>query len=215
MINPAYPGVYIQELDSGVRTVSGVPTSIAAFVGRAKRGPVNQPVSCFNFGEFSRRFGGLWTNSTLSYCVDDFYANGGGQCAIVRLFKPKAASDGYAKLTIGALKLIASSPGSWGNGLSGKALHPTTFDPVGAKAAAAKYGLDEDDLFDLIIEESATGASEVYRNLTVRSDGGERRFDRVFAAQSSLVTAKFDNNGDPILGSRPAHDAAGNAQDGG
>ncbi|MES9901721.1 MAG: phage tail sheath C-terminal domain-containing protein [Sedimenticola sp.] len=214
MINPAYPGVYIQELDSGVRTVSGVPTSIAAFVGRAKRGPVNQPVSCFNFGEFSRRFGGLWTNSTLSYCVDDFYANGGGQCAIVRLFKPKAASDGYAKLTIGALKLIASSPGSWGNGLSGKALHPTTFDPVGAKAAAAKYGLDEDDLFDLIIEESATGASEVYRNLTVRSDGGERRFDRVFAAQSSLVTAKFDNNGDPILGSRPAHDAEGKAQDG-
>ena len=49
-VNLSYPGVYVQEIASGVRTVAGVPTSIAAFVGRASRGPVNAPVSCFNFG---------------------------------------------------------------------------------------------------------------------------------------------------------------------
>ncbi len=38
-VSVTYPGVYIQELPSGVRTVSGVATSIAAFVGRALRGP--------------------------------------------------------------------------------------------------------------------------------------------------------------------------------
>ena len=51
-ISPTYPGVYIQEIDSGVRTVAGVPTSIAAFVGRTKKGAVNDPTPCFNMGEF-------------------------------------------------------------------------------------------------------------------------------------------------------------------
>jgi phage tail sheath protein FI len=54
-VQPTYPGVYVQEISSGVRTIAGVSTSITAFVGRARRGPVNEPVTCFNFGEFSRR----------------------------------------------------------------------------------------------------------------------------------------------------------------
>ena len=37
-----YPGVYIEEVPSGVRTITGVATSITAFIGRAKRGPVNK-----------------------------------------------------------------------------------------------------------------------------------------------------------------------------
>ena len=32
-VPPTYPGVYVQEISSGVRTISGVATSIAAFVG--------------------------------------------------------------------------------------------------------------------------------------------------------------------------------------
>ncbi len=36
-----YPGVYVEEIPSGVRTVTGVATSITAFIGRALRGPVN------------------------------------------------------------------------------------------------------------------------------------------------------------------------------
>ena len=47
----SYPGVYIQELPSGVRTIVGVPTSITAFLGRAPRGPVNEPVTVTNFGD--------------------------------------------------------------------------------------------------------------------------------------------------------------------
>ena len=30
-----YPGIYVEEIKSGVRTITGVATSIAAFVGSA------------------------------------------------------------------------------------------------------------------------------------------------------------------------------------
>jgi phage tail sheath protein FI len=210
-----YPGVYIQEVGSGVRTVSGVATSIAAFVGRALRGPVNQPTTCFNYGEFTRRFGGLWSAGPLSYAVDDFYANGGGQAEIVRLFKPLgAADDGIAVLDVGALALRAATPGAWGNALTGLATHPDQADPVGAAAAALKYDLAVADLFDLRIEDKTTGAVEIFRNLTVKATGGARRFDRVLAAESSLVQCQVNNDGTPKLGNRPANNATGTGLNG-
>ena len=48
-VAPTYPGVYIEEVPSGVRTISGVATSIAAFPGRAIRGRVNEPVVINSF----------------------------------------------------------------------------------------------------------------------------------------------------------------------
>jgi len=214
-VSVTYPGVYIQELPSGVRTVSGVATSIAAFVGRALRGPVDKPMTCFSFGEFSRRFGGLWANGPMSYAIDDFYGNGGGQAEIVRLFKAKAADDdGIATLDIGALALRASSPGTWGNALTGKATHPDQTDPAGAQAAADKYGLPVGDLFDIRIEDTATKTVEVFRNLTTRADGGARRFDRVLAAESTLVQCQLNLDGSPKLGNKPAHDQTGTGADG-
>jgi phage tail sheath protein FI len=198
-----------------VRTVTGVATSIAALVGRAKRGPVNEPTACFNFGEFIRRFGGLWSDGPMSYAVDDFFGNGGGQALIVRLFKPKGANDdGRATIDIGALALRATSPGSWGNSLKGSVVHPDTVDPEGAKAAALKYGLAVNDLFDLRIEDTGTGAVEVFRNLTVKDGNSERRFDRVLGEQSSLVECQVNNDGTPKLGNRPANGATGTAQNG-
>ena len=38
MVQVSYPGVYIQEIPSGVRTITGVATSITAFIGRALSG---------------------------------------------------------------------------------------------------------------------------------------------------------------------------------
>jgi len=58
-IAPTYPGVYIEEIPSGVRTITGVATSITAFIGRTRRGPVDEPVVINNFGEFETVFGGL------------------------------------------------------------------------------------------------------------------------------------------------------------
>ncbi|MEQ1903088.1 MAG: phage tail sheath C-terminal domain-containing protein [Pirellulaceae bacterium] len=87
-----YPGVYIEEIPSGVRTITGVATSTAAFVGRALRGPVNKAVTINSFGDFERIFGGLWVESKLGFAVRDFYLNGGSQAIIVRLFEPNESA---------------------------------------------------------------------------------------------------------------------------
>ena len=75
-ITPTYPGVYVEEIPSGVRTITGVATSITAFIGMAKWGPVNEPVTIFNYGDFERAFGGLGIDYPLSYTVRDFFLNG-------------------------------------------------------------------------------------------------------------------------------------------
>ena len=82
---PTYPGVYIEEIPSGVRTITGVATSITAFIGRAKRGLVNEPVRIQSFSDFDRQFGGLWTKSTMSYAVQQYFLNGGQDAIIVRV----------------------------------------------------------------------------------------------------------------------------------
>jgi phage tail sheath protein FI len=92
-ITPTYPGVYVEEISSGVRPITGVATSITAFIGRALRGPVDEPIVINSYGDFERVFGGLWTPSTMSFAVKDFYLNGGAQAVIVRLYNPLFASE--------------------------------------------------------------------------------------------------------------------------
>jgi uncharacterized protein len=58
-VSPTYPGVYIEEIPSGVRTITGVATSITAFIGRAKKGPVNKAITINSFADYERIFGGL------------------------------------------------------------------------------------------------------------------------------------------------------------
>lgn len=89
----SYPGVYIEEIPSGVRTITGVATSITAFIGRAVRGPTNEAVTINSFGDFERRFGGLHEQFLMSYAVRDFYSNGGSQAIIVRLIHPNFSTD--------------------------------------------------------------------------------------------------------------------------
>src|SRR5215813_8115713 len=114
----SYPGVYIEEVPSGVRTIIGVPTSIAAFVGGTASGPVNEAVTITSFADFERQFGGLDADCPVSYAVRDFFVNGGAQAIIVRLFRAKAGKSGKAGLTLGtAFTLEATTPGPWGQNL--------------------------------------------------------------------------------------------------
>ncbi len=92
-VNPTYPGVYVQEIPSGVRTITGVATSITAFIGRALRGPTNKAITITSNADFERIFGGLWVESMLGYAVRDFYLNGGSTAIIVRLFHPYYKDD--------------------------------------------------------------------------------------------------------------------------
>src|SRR3954452_16904979 len=84
-IAPTFPGVYIEEIPSGVRTITGVATSIAAFIDNFRRGPLNEAVQIFSFADFEREFGGLDTLSEASYAVQQFFLNGGTEAFVVRV----------------------------------------------------------------------------------------------------------------------------------
>lgn len=121
---PTYPGVYVEELPSSTRTVSSVTTSVTAFVGHTRRGPLNEPVRVHGFAEFERRFGGLSARSPLAYGVHQFFGNGGSVAVIVRVAKAgsgKAAcvvlesTEGRSECPV--LEVHAKEPGVWGNGL--------------------------------------------------------------------------------------------------
>lgn len=92
-VQPTYPGVYIQEEPSGVRTIVGVSTSVALFVGRAKRGPLKKPVRCLNYSDFERTFSSEYADSDLARAVRLFFQNGGTQCYVMRIADDSAVAS--------------------------------------------------------------------------------------------------------------------------
>jgi phage tail sheath protein FI len=149
-ITPTYPGVYIEEIPSGVRTIAGVATSVAAFVDYFPRGPMNQAVEIFSYSDFERTYGGLDVNSEASYAIQQFFLNGGTDAWVVRVASPDTAvlpaiPPTKAAVSLGASSFTATaaSEGAWGNNLRIGVSWPAT------------------DRFDLTISEvdPATGAS--------------------------------------------------------
>ena len=189
---PTYPGVYIEEVPSGVRTITGVATSITAFVGPASRGLANAPVTINSFGDFERLFGGLSADSMLSYAVRDFYQNGGSQAIIVRIHN--GASAATIELPTGAagpndgLTLVAASEGSWGNNLRAAVDYNTKNE-----------GADT-DLFNLTVFETIGGdnvKTEKFLNVSLVSTS-PRYLPRVLEQQSLLVRVLADSGG-PVI----------------
>ena len=178
-ISPTYPGVYVEELPSGVRTIVGVSTSVAAFVGYFRRGPLNTPVRIFNPGDFDRGFGGLLDTSEASYGIRQFFLNGGSQAWVVRVAAgtgtgapaassvvvedapggtPTAIFRAFAGQQV--LGVSAANPGVWGDQIRLEIDHDTS---------------DPGETFNLGVSEVAqqggrtvTLRTESYRNLSLR-----------------------------------------------
>ncbi len=195
-VQPTYPGVYIEELPSGVRTITGVATSITGFVGKAVRGPADQPVTITSFADYERVYGGLHRDMTLSYAVRDFFLNGGGQAVIVRLYKATVGSASKATYEIPNLTLQAASEGAWGMQVRARVDKKPVSDP-NLVAVATRLGVQPADLFDLTVRDGGTGRTETFLNLTTKESA--RRADRVLAAESTLVrvTAVLPSNTSP------------------
>jgi uncharacterized protein len=187
----SYPGVYIEELPSGVRTITGVATSITAFIGSALKGPTNKPVRIQNFGDFERQFGGLWAKSPMSYAVQQYFLNGGSDAIIIR-----AAGDKASKATLDmtdGLKLEAASEGVWGNGWI-VVVDYLTKDPTDPK------------LFNLTVQQvitagatlaaSKTQTLETIRNLSTDPDA-PRFVTKVLAQESGLIRVRAEANSVP------------------
>lgn len=84
-VSPTYPGVYVQELPSGTRTITGVASSVTAFIGRCRRGPEDEATLVSSWSEFERTFGSLWDESPLTYSVYQYFRSGGKDAVIVRV----------------------------------------------------------------------------------------------------------------------------------
>jgi uncharacterized protein len=179
-----YPGVYIEEIPSGVRTITGVATSITAFLGKALRGLTDEPVTITGFGDFERIFGGLSRDFTLGYAVRDFFVNGGSQAIIVRLYKPAASKASKAVFEVPNLALEAASEGAWGMQARARVDKKPVSDP-NLVAVAGRLGVLPADLFDLTVRDGGTGVIETFLNLTTKESA--RRADRVLKTESSLV----------------------------
>jgi phage tail sheath protein FI len=118
-VQVSYPGVYIEEVPSGVHTITGVSTSIAAFFGRTQKGPLNKAVRILNRSDFTREFGGAHPSSDLTQSVKQFFDNGGTDCYVVRLAHGALKADVTLKnlAETNVLKATAKQEGNWGNGI--------------------------------------------------------------------------------------------------
>ncbi|HEX2202396.1 MAG TPA: phage tail sheath subtilisin-like domain-containing protein [Longimicrobium sp.] len=177
----SYPGVYIEELPSGVRTVTGVATSITAFVGYTAQGPVDRAVQVFNFGDYQREFGGLHRDSEVSYAVQQFFINGGSNALVVRVARGAAAASVGLENADGAVVLTAAalSPGEWGNFLRIDVDHATTapdslFNLTVTRVDAAQAVLEREEFRNL----SMSARSAAYAVATVNAGSRLLRLTR-------------------------------------
>jgi phage tail sheath protein FI len=114
-----YPGVYIQEISSGVRPITVASTSTAAFVGLAQMGS-NLPTRVTNWTEFQRYYGSFISDGYLAHSVFQYFNNGGQQCYIVRVTRSDAVTAGVtvqnrAATPIAGVTFSAKNVGAWGN----------------------------------------------------------------------------------------------------
>jgi hypothetical protein len=178
-VTPTFPGVYIEEIPSGVRTITGVATSVLAVVDYFRRGPLNRAVQVLNMADFEREFGGLDGLSEGSYAIQQFFLNGGTNAWIVRVASssntnPLAVAEVFiddavqvavsanraAAAGAAALLVAAASEGTWGNSLRVR---------VDSNAPVAGE-------FNLVVTEYATvggrttiARQETFRNLSMDS----------------------------------------------
>ena len=186
-VQVSYPGVYIQEVSSGVKTITGVATSITAFFGRATMGPVNQAVHCLSYADYTRNFGTPHAASDLAASVKQFYDNGGSDCYVVRLAKDavKAAAT-LSTYDFGAgnqavLIATAKAEGEWANTVRLEVDYNT---------------VTPGDTFNLTVIQESAGkvvATESHTNLSM--DYTSSRFAPTFVTQSSqIITLAYDNS---------------------
>ena len=117
-----YPGVYVEEVDTGNKPIEGVSTSTVGFLGIAERGPITATYIT-SYTDFKRSFGSYLTDSSgnptayLAYAVEGFFLNGGLRCWVARVTSSKATAataPGGAAPATPAMTVSAAGPGATG-----------------------------------------------------------------------------------------------------
>jgi Bacteriophage tail sheath protein len=122
---PSYlsPGVYVEEVARGARPIEGVGTSVAAFIGLAPCGPLNEPTLVTNWSQYVAAFGDFTEDYFLAHSVYGFFNNGGSTCYVVRVggasAEERSTAQGQAPrqlpagqpASIGTFSVAAIAPG--------------------------------------------------------------------------------------------------------
>ncbi len=172
------PGIQVAEQSGPDHAIRRASTAVTAFVGRALRGPCNQPVPLTSFADFQRHFGGLWQPSMLGYAVEQFFENGGREALVVRI--PTGARP--KTLTLPAAH----------EALTLEALCPGTREYLRASIDYDSIGENEADRFNLVVQRIRTPGSEfideqeIYRRLSIDPASG-RNYVPIALADSLLV----------------------------
>lgn len=179
MLDSRPSGLEDAEKSRADHAIGRVPTSIAAFVGRTLKGPVNRPVAVASFADFQHVFGGLWQPSTVSYAVDHFFENGGRKAFVVRV--ANAARPPTITLPAGAasLRLIGLNPGS----------------REYLRASVDYDGIGESDpgLFNLVVQRVRSAGSEliedqeIFRRVSVLKQSGRFVTDALLESHLARV----------------------------
>ena len=161
------------------QAIDATPETTTAFVGRALRGPLNTPVLVHTFGEFRRRFGNVWSRSSLGPAVKQFFDHGGRNLYVVRV----------ANNARGAMICLPAS----GSALVLRALEPGSTERVRVAVDYDGIAPDDDELFNLTLQRvnPDTGLvldQEMYRKLSYREEADSFVADVLLT--SSLVRAQ-------------------------
>jgi phage tail sheath protein FI len=165
------------EQPGSIRVIARAATSIAAFIGRALKGPVNEPVPIRSFADYTRVFGGLWQPSTLSYAVEQFFENGGRCAVIVRVVN--GARPPTLTLPTSSGKLVLRGVGAGSREFLRASVD---YDAIEAK---------DHEHFNLVVQRVRTAGSEqiedqeIFRRLSITP--GAERFIADALLESRLV----------------------------
>lgn len=127
---PAYlhPGVYIEEIPSGLKPIGGVATSVAAFIGFTAKGPMREPSRIGKWDDYANEFGGIQNTGAdekgdpMGHTVAAFFQNGGANAYIVRIAQEAGKAEGFMDHpipdnTTQTLKFSAINEGAWANNM--------------------------------------------------------------------------------------------------
>jgi hypothetical protein len=181
---PTYlsPGVYVEEVSSGSKPIEGVGTAVAAFVGFAERGPVNEPTLVTNWTQFTSNFGAFLPGSYLAHAVYGYFLNGGGTAYVVRV-----GSDGDGDGAKPARAELLPAPADGGSAQKGYAIQALEGGSAGDQISVEVADASEpsDDTFKLVVKQNGREA-EVYDNVTSRK--GANNVVTKVKAESKLIS---------------------------
>jgi hypothetical protein len=146
MVTPAlsYPGVYVQEVPSGVRTIVGVGTSIGMFIGTAKKGPINRPIRCVSYLDYARVYGEDPSGGDLVRYVKLFFLNGGTDCYVMRIANGAIPAQITLRNEAGTatLRLTAKDGGVVGNDIRARVTYSGAQPEVTFNLEVFRWELD-------------------------------------------------------------------------